>query len=156
MPSDPSHPEERADRELGPVDRRRFLSHVGAAGAGAIVTRRSSEITGANDRSEIAIVRLRDGPPVTTEVPDAWRESVQRSREVVELLLERYGDEDWFGSVGRGRGTDSIDGMRALTVTVYAENVAAAERALPEALDGFTIHVEEHREPVPHEDLRED
>lgn len=156
MPSDPSHPEEPADREPGPVDRRRFLSHVGAAGAGAIVTRRSSEISGADDTSEIAIVRRRDGPPVTTEMPDAWRESVRRSREVVETLLERFGDEAWFGSVGRGRGTDSIDGLRTPAVTVYAENVAAAERALPEALDGFTIHVDEHHEPVPNENHRDD
>lgn len=132
-----------------PVSRRRFLSHTGLAGASALgLAAVDARATTVDDTVEIVVVEHLGEALVTKEVPQGWYQAVQRSRTVRDVLVDRYQNEAWLGSIGRSAGSASIGGMAVPTITAYARDVATAERKLPSQIDGVTIDIAEHEDPV--------
>lgn len=142
---------DRAESPSRPFSRRRFLGQTGIAGAGVLgLATPGVAAPLVDDTTEIVVTEDERGPAGTEVVPQRWYSQAQRSRATIAGLRDRYGGKAWLGSVGRRANSEEIGGLSGFDIAVGARDVAAARRALPDQVDGFTVDVYQHEEPVPH------
>lgn len=150
--SDPSNdPSGRVASTPKSISRRRYLGYVGAgAGALGLSTANVGALSSDGD-IVIDIARDHQGPNPTEVVSEDWYQEAQASRKVQDALLNRFKNASWIGTVGR-HATDESGGRDSFDVEIVigAKDVAAARRAVPDEVDGFSVVVEEFREPEPH------
>lgn len=133
------------------MHRRALLASIGAVaggtaglGAGSAAAQSNQSADGDVECEPVSIPVAKSGNQTvaTREVPAAWWDQVERSRTVADEIGEAYADEPWFVRSGTSSDGEQICGSSKMVLTVYADDVEAAEAALPERRDGVRIRVE--------------
>ncbi|WP_241175348.1 PGF-CTERM sorting domain-containing protein [Natronolimnobius sp. AArcel1] len=135
------------------MNRRQVLATLGCLSVSAVpgaASARSDEDD--CELTEIATAMSGDEVIATEEVPKAWWDQVERSRDVADELYAELADEPWFERIGRSSGEDEICERNVFVVTVYTSDEEAAQSALEESRDGVPITIDEvsdDEEPEP-------
>lgn len=133
------------------MHRRALLASIGTVaggtaglGAGTAAAQSNQSADGDAECEPVSIPVAKSGNQTvaTREVPAAWWDQVERSRTVADEIREAYADEPWFVRGGRSSDGEQLCGSSKFVLTVYADDVEAAEAALPERRDGVRIRVE--------------
>lgn len=141
------------------MKRRTVLATVGGLAVGTSV----ASLAGAKSDDpdcepvEIVVAKSGDEAAVTEEVPKAWKEQNEYTREVHEELTAEYRDASWYESSGIRSGDREICGQNEAAIFVRASDPDAASAELGEEYQDVQVEIEESdRDLTLGSDARED
>ncbi|OVE84957.1 PGF-CTERM sorting domain-containing protein [Natronolimnobius baerhuensis] len=121
-----------------------MLATLGCLSVSAVPAAASARTDEADcELTEIATAMSGDEVIATEEVPKAWWDQVERSRDVADELSAELADKPWFERTGRSLGEDEICDRNAFVVTVYTSDEEAARSELEDSRDGVPIDIDE-------------
>lgn len=127
------------------MDRRTYLGALsGLAGTVAFPAVVQGE---QEDTVEIITVRDGNGEPLDRErVPEEWYEHNEEFDELYYSKQEEYGNFEWYGSVGKRRCPETINGKNKFDLVVYAKDLGQAEDVVPDEINDINIILDEWSE----------
>lgn len=125
------------------MNRRTVLATVGGLAVGTSVASLAGAESDDPDCEPVEIDVAKSGDEVvqTEEVPKAWKEQVEHTRDVQDELGAEYGDTDWYEGTGRTSGDREICDRNEMMIRVRASDPEAARAELGEEYEGVQIEI---------------